>query len=47
MTIQLTVLILLMSFIMAGFSLRHYAVEGCNDCNCGREDCCEEEVKED
>jgi len=45
---QLTVLILLLVILYAGTSLRHFVLagDGCNDCNCGTDDCCEDEGKD-
>ena len=45
---QLTVLILLSAIFYAGTSLRHFALagDGCNDCNCSSDECCEDEEKE-
>jgi len=45
---QLTVLILLSAIFYAGTSLRHFVLavgDGCNDCNCGTDDCYEDEEK--
>ena len=45
---QLSVLFLLSAFLYAGTSLRHFALagDGCNDCNCGSENCCGDEGKD-
>lgn len=42
---QLIVLIILSAILYAGASLRHLALagDGCKDCNCGSDDCCEDE----
>jgi len=45
---QLTVLIFLTVVLYGGNSLRHlaFAGDGCGDCNCGSDDCCEDDSKE-
>lgn len=42
---QLTVLILLSAVLSAGTSLRRFALagDGCTDCNCDSDDCCDDE----
>jgi len=47
MILQIIFLILMISILYAGTSLRHFAVEGCSDCDCGSENCCEEQEKEE
>ncbi|PUU90420.1 MAG: hypothetical protein CI947_1464 [Halanaerobium sp.] len=46
---QLIVLIIISAVLPAGTSLRHFALagDGCEDCNCGSDDCCGDERKEE
>jgi|GEM_PF-2439653 hypothetical protein len=47
MILQISVLIIMISILYAGTSLRHFAAEGCPNCDCGSENCCEEQEKEE
>lgn len=42
---QVTVLALLSVVLYAGTSIRHLVMAGdvCGDCNCGSDDCCEDD----
>ena len=42
---QITVLALLSAVLYAGTTLRRFALagDGCNDCNCDSDDCCEDD----
>lgn len=44
---QLSVLVLISGVLYAGAFLRRYALagDGCKDCNCGSDNCCEDEGK--
>lgn len=45
---QISVLILLSAVLYGGTSLRHFVLagDGCKDCNCGSDDCCEDKTEE-